>query len=95
MKNILAIILAWALLGTLSQGCVTRKKINTYLWLNNAPIPSEICEREPSLKDYGLFRKLRSGQIEFLGFCEEKTGEFFSMHKDDFERIMNGKENAK
>jgi hypothetical protein len=64
------------------------------LWLNNSPIPSEICKREPELKDYGFYRKLNDGNFEFVGFCEPKASEFFSMYKTDFERLMNGKEES-
>jgi hypothetical protein len=69
---------------------VTRERINAYLWLNNTPIPQEICDREPLLKDYGLYRRLENGKFEFISFCESKVNQFYSMHKDDLARIING-----
>jgi hypothetical protein len=69
---------------------VTRERVNAYLWLNNTPVPPEICEREPLLKDYGLFRRLNSGGFEFISFCDPKVNQFYSMHKDDLTRILNG-----
>jgi hypothetical protein len=69
---------------------VTRERVNAYLWLNNTPIPQELCDREPLLKDYGLYRKLNTGGFEFISFCETKVNQFYSMHKDDLARILNG-----
>jgi hypothetical protein len=69
---------------------VTRERVNAYLWLNNTPIPQEICDREPLLKDYGLFRRLNNGGFEFISFCESKVNQFYSMNKDDLARILNG-----
>jgi hypothetical protein len=69
---------------------VTRNQINSYLWLNNSPIPTEICEREPLLKDYGLFRRLNNGNFEFISICDARMKNFLSMHKDDLARILNG-----
>lgn len=36
-----------------------------------------------------MYRKLNGGKFEFLSFCDKKSNEFLSMHKDDFERLMN------
>ena len=69
--------------------CVTRNQINGYLWLNNTPVPQEICDREPLLKDYGLFRRLNNGNFEFISVCDQRMKQFFSMHKNDLARILN------
>lgn len=69
---------------------MTRERINGYLWINNTPIPQEICDREPLLKDYGLYRRLSTGNFEFISFCDQKVNQFYSMHKDDLARIING-----
>lgn len=69
--------------------CVTRNQINGYLWLNNIPVPQEICDREPLLKDYGLFRRLNNGNFEFISVCDQRMKQFFSMHKNDLARILN------
>jgi hypothetical protein len=60
------------------------------LWLNNTPIPQDICEREPILKDYGLYRRLSTGNFEFISFCDSKVNQFYSMNKDDLARLLNG-----
>jgi hypothetical protein len=69
---------------------VTRNQINGYIWLTNTPLPQEICDREPLLKDYGLFRRLNDGNFEFISVCDARIKNFISMHKDDLARILNG-----
>jgi hypothetical protein len=68
---------------------VTRNRINAYLWLNNSPVPQEICDREPTLKDYGIYRRLNDGNFEFISICNIKMKNFLAMHKDDLSRILN------
>jgi hypothetical protein len=68
---------------------VTRKKIEAAVWATNAPIPAEICEREPAVKDYGFFRRLNDGRLEFISFCKPEASLYVTMYSDDFERIMN------
>lgn len=55
-------------------------------------MPSEICEQQPTLKDYGFFRRLNTGNFEFLSVCDERTREFYEMHKDDLARLIGGDE---
>jgi hypothetical protein len=73
----------------LSQACVSRKQINAAIWKVNTPIPSELCARESSLKDYGFYRKLNDGRLEFVSFCKEESRHFLSITEKDFENIMN------
>jgi hypothetical protein len=73
----------------LCQGCVSKREINAAIWLNNSPLPVEICERDPVLKQYGFYRRLNNGKFEFISFCDEKARNWLSMHKDDFNRIMD------
>lgn len=73
----------------LCASCVTAKRVKAHLWLNNSAIPSEICAREPSLYDYGFYRRLNGGKLEFVSFCEKKANEFLAMHKSDFNKLMN------
>ncbi len=68
--------------------------MNAYLWINNFPLPAEVCEREPLLKDYGFHRRLNTGNFEFLSVCDERTREFYEMHKDDLAKLI-GKDEAK
>lgn len=71
------------------QGCISRKKINAHIWLNNAQIPEENCDRDPAIKLYGFYRKLNTGELEFVSFCTKKARDFVSMRKSDFEKLMN------
>lgn len=87
-RGSLRAILALSLLMT-SQACVTRREIQAAIWLNNSPIPKEFCERDPDLKLYGFYRRLDSGKLEFMPFCNSKAREWVSMHKDDFNRLMD------
>jgi hypothetical protein len=90
MKHTQVNLLALALLGLLFQtSCISRRKLNTYLWLNNSPIPKELCEREPDLKDYGFYRELNNGKYEFVTFCDPLAKEFFAIYKKDLETILN------
>lgn len=68
---------------------MTASRIKAHIWLNNAAIPAEICAREPSLKDYGFYRILNSGELEFVSFCDSKAREFFAMYKTDYNKLMN------
>ena len=70
------------------SGCLTRAKIDAAIWLNNG-LPADLCEKEPELKDYGFYRKLDSGQLEFVAFCDPRAREWLSMHKDDFNKLMD------
>ncbi len=79
------VIFALLFLGS----CVTRNRINAYLWLNNSPVPQEICDREPALKEYGIYRRLNDGNFEFISVCDIRMKNFLAMHKDDLARILN------
>lgn len=69
--------------------CITRGKIDAAIWLNNGPLPEEICLREPALKDYGFYRRLNDGKLEFLSFCDPKAREWLAMHQEDFNKLMD------
>jgi hypothetical protein len=71
---------------------VTRQRINAYLWVNNFPAPPEICDREPLLKDYGIFRRLNNGNFEFISMCDPRLKDFYSMNKEDLKKILGEKE---
>lgn len=78
----------------LLSGCVTRKKINAYLWLHGG-LPEETCERYPELRDSGIFRTLQGGKVEFVSYCDDKILKFLDMHKDDLARLLNEKPESK
>jgi hypothetical protein len=92
MKHTQVNLLALALLLLLCQGCISRQRLKTYLWLNNTPLPKDICEREPELKEYGFYRKLNDGTFEFVTFCGDKAKDFFAIYKKDLETILNGED---
>jgi hypothetical protein len=67
----------------------TRPEINGRIWLNNTPIPEDICLREPSLKDYGFYRKLNDGKLEFVSFCSPEAFHWIAMHELDFKDLLD------
>jgi hypothetical protein len=89
MKTFQANLLVLGLSVTLFQGCVTAKRVKAFLWLNNSAIPSDVCTREPSLYDYGFYRKLNNGKLEFVSFCDKQANEFLAIHKTDFNNLMD------
>lgn len=75
------------LLLILCQGCVSRKKIEAAIWLNNFP-PQELCAKNPELHEYGFYRKLNNGKFEFVSICKEEARLYLTMYKDHFDNIM-------
>lgn len=73
----------------LFAACVSKREINASIWLNNSPLPVELCEREVALKEYGFYRRLNNGNFEFISFCNKKSNKWLAIHKDDFNRLMN------
>jgi hypothetical protein len=67
---------------------VTRKKIERYIWLNNFPLPKEICEIDSR---YGFYRVLNNGKFEFVSACDPRAKQWVSMNKDDLKRLLNEK----
>lgn len=59
------------------------------MWLNNGPIPADICEREPDLKLRGFYRRLNSGKLEFISFCNPIANDLLGIHKTDLEKILD------
>lgn len=58
------------------------------VWLNNG-MPQGVCEREPSLRDYGFYRRLNDGGYDFISFCDDRAKDWLAVHKDDFNRMMD------
>jgi hypothetical protein len=71
------------------SGCITRDEIDAVIFLNNGPLPSGICDREPELKKYGFYRTLNSGKFEFMSFCHPKANKFLSAREDDLNEILD------
>ena len=70
------------------SGCITRGKIEAAIWLNNG-MPEGACDREPTLKQHGFYRRLNSGKLEFKSFCDPKASQWLSMHEDDFNKLLD------
>jgi hypothetical protein len=70
-------------------GCLSREQVDAKVWLNNAPLPAELCAKLPELKEYGFYRKLNDGTIEFMSFCDPRAADWLSMYKTDYGKIMD------
>ena len=66
-----------------------RSEINATLWLNNAPIPKEICEANKELYNYGLYRRLNDNSLEFVSFCSLLASRWISIHSDDLAKLLD------
>ncbi len=84
MKGLILVILLFPL-----SGCVTRRQVQAAIWLNNAPLPADLCRDVPELSRYGFYRRLNDGRLEFVSWCKEEAGQWFAIHKDDLERLLN------
>lgn len=49
--------------------CLSRKEVQAELW-EQSGIPVELCDKMPELNQYGIYRKLDSGKVEFLSYCK-------------------------
>jgi hypothetical protein len=77
------------------SSCISPRKIKAALWINNLPVPEEVCKESPELKDYGIYRRLNDGSFEFVSVCDKVITEFFCMHKDALKGILNETGNEK
>ena len=77
------------LLSSLSA-CVTKAQVDAVIYLNNTNAMVDVCIKEPELHNFGFYRKLNSGQFEFISFCDAASNTMLSMTKDDYEKIMMG-----
>lgn len=75
------------LLGFLT-GCVTRPEIKAAFWMNNG-LPADLCASELRLKDYGFYRKLNTGKLEFMPFCNPDVKHFVAIIDSDLEKILD------
>lgn len=88
MKNILAIISLLFL-----SSCISREEVEAVIWLNNFNDESNsmagVCERNPEIKQYGFYRKLNSGKLEFVSICNQTAINYLGVQKDDFNRLLD------
>jgi len=66
----------------------SRAEIQAHIFLNNSPLPQEICDREPELRNYGLYRRLNDGKFEFLSFCSVEANKYLSMHETEYQKLL-------
>lgn len=73
--------------------CITREEIEVAIWKNNfndaKGSMKELCETYPEIKDYGFYRKLNDGTLEFISVCNPHAREMLSIHNADFVRLMD------
>jgi len=50
-------------------------------------MPSDLCQAGG--KDYGFYRRLAGGKLEFVSFCSPKAKDWVSIHKDDLKRLLD------
>lgn len=79
--------LACLALAATGGSCVRRNEIRAVLWLNLS-VPEETCQARPELRDRGIYRLLNDGRYEFVSFCSPLIKQYFSVFRDDLERIL-------
>lgn len=67
----------------------SRARINATIWLSNIPLPKEVCDRSPELRDRGFYRRLDNGKFEFVSFCSPVAKEWVSIPKKDFLKLLD------
>jgi hypothetical protein len=87
LRALLAVTLVPLLLIIL-QACISRKQVVAETWLNSG-LPADVCEKYPEIKEYGIYRKLDSGQYEFLSYCKNESQNYISIQGDKFRRILD------
>jgi hypothetical protein len=50
----------------------------------------DLCNRTPELNDYGFVRKLDTGKLEFISFCNPDAYNMLSMTASDYENLLKG-----
>ena len=72
------------------NGCVTKAQVDALVWLNNLTELNKLCPSHPELKDYGFYRKLNDGKLEFISVCNPLVADLLSMQKGDYNNLMQG-----
>jgi hypothetical protein len=75
-------------------GCISRGEIRASIWLNNGQDPamcgpSRAESQYPVLWDHGFYRRLNSGGFEFISFCDPRAKDWFGVHRQDLEKILD------
>jgi hypothetical protein len=85
MANHLAVVL---LLISLLSSCRSWESAKPYIFLTSPEVPREIWEKSPEVCNYGLYRKLNTGQFEFISICNVEYHGFLAIHKDDALQVL-------
>jgi hypothetical protein len=72
------------------EACVTKAQVDAVIYLNNTNAIADLCTKDQDVHNFGFYRKLNSGQFEFISFCDSASNTMLSMTKDDYEKIMQG-----
>jgi len=67
----------------------TRQEVEAEAYLNNGPIPAHICQQHPELNRYGHYRRLNSGRLELVSFCNAQINRQVSFWDDQFNYILD------
>lgn len=59
------------------------------------PIPQSLCDANPELSKYGLYRKLSDGTWEMIPYCGINSGpraghSFYSVYDSDLDNLLDG-----
>lgn len=84
----LALSSAILCLVCLGAGCPSRPEIEAYVWLNNG-LPPELCAKHPELRDYGFYRRLNDGKVEFIAFCDPLSVHWLAVYDRDYQRLLD------
>lgn len=72
---------------------MSRQQVEATAWLNNGFSPL-ICganaDANPEAWLYGFYRRLDSGKLEFVPFCDQQSKRWISIRDDDFKKILDG-----
>jgi len=49
---------------------------------------AELCKELPELNQYGFYRKLNNGKLEFITFCKPEARKYISIHGDKFNQLL-------
>lgn len=80
---------------TCLAGCKpTREEIDATIWLNNSPLPEALCGDELStprseLWNYGFYRRLNDGRLEFISFCDPQAAKWLGIIDTDFKNLLD------
>lgn len=79
------------LLCLVCQACQTptRSQVNALVWLDNFPLPPELCARHPDIQAYGFYRRLDDGNLEFFSICNQSVPKMVSMKDAEYQALLD------